>query len=88
VLIEAMAAGKPIVATDASSIPEIVEDGRSGSLVPPENAVAISSALIKLISDPELRLKFGKEGQKIVLEKFTIDRMINDYKKIFSKMPV
>ena len=79
--------GKPIVATNTSSIPEIVEDGRSGILVPPENAEAISNALSKLISEPELRKIFGKEGQKIVMEKFTTERMINDYEKIFSEMP-
>ena len=86
VLIEAMAAGKPVVATSTSSIPEIVEDGRSGILVPPENAEAISDALIKLISEPELRTKFGKEGQKIVREKFTTERMIKDYEKIFQSL--
>ena len=87
VLIEAMAAGKPVVATDTSSIPEIVEDGRNGILVLPENANAISNALTKLISEPELRTKLGKEGQKIVMEKFTIERMINNYEQIFSEMP-
>ena len=86
VLIEAMASGKPIVATNASSIPEIVENGRNGILVTPENAEAISDALKKLISEPELRIKFVKEGLKIVQEKFTIDRMINDYKKIFHEL--
>ena len=85
-LIEAMAAGKPCVATRTCSIPEIVEDGRSGILVVPENAEVISSALIKLISDPDLRKKFGKEGQKIVREKFTIERMINDYENLFQSI--
>jgi glycosyltransferase involved in cell wall biosynthesis len=87
VLIEALAAGKPIVATNTSSIPEIVEDGRNGILVPPENSEAISDALTRLISEPELKTKFGKEGQKIVQEKFTTERMINNYEKIFSEMP-
>lgn len=86
VLIEAMAAGKSVVATNTSSIPEIVKDGRNGILVPPENAIAISDALIKLISDRELRLKFGKAGQEIVKQKFTTERMINDYEKIFYKI--
>jgi glycosyltransferase involved in cell wall biosynthesis len=86
VLIEAMAAGKPVVATNTSSIPEIVEDEQNGILVPTENAEAISNALTKLISESELRTKFGKEGQKIVREKFTIERMINDYEKIFESL--
>ncbi|MFC2103578.1 glycosyltransferase family 4 protein [Bacteroidota bacterium] len=85
VLIEAMAAGKACVATSTSSIPEIVEDGISGILVPPENAESIADALKKLISDPIKREEFGKEGQKIVQQKFTIERMINDYEKLFQE---
>ena len=86
VLIEALASGKPIVASDASSITEIVEDGRNGILVPPKSAEAISVALAKLISEPDLRITFCIEGQKIVHEKFTIIRMINDYEKIFNQL--
>ena len=86
VLIEAMASGKPIVATNASSIPEIVKDGWNGILVPPENAEAISDALKKLISEPELQIKFAEEGLKIIQEKFTIDRMISDYESIFHEI--
>jgi len=83
VLVEAMAAGKPIVATDTSSIPEIVENGNNGFLVPPENSDAIAEALTKIISDAELRKRFGIEGNKIVQEKFTKEKMINEYEKIF-----
>jgi glycosyltransferase involved in cell wall biosynthesis len=83
VLIEAMAAGKPVVATKTSSIPEIVTENRTGILVPPEDEEAISNALMRLISNPDLRIRFGEAGQKIVRDKFTTDRMINDYEKVF-----
>jgi len=83
VLVEAMAAGKPIVATDTSSIPEIVDNHNNGFLVPAENSDVIAEALTKLISDAELRKRFGIEGKKIVQEKFTKEKMINEYEKIF-----
>ena len=86
VLIEAMAAGKPVIATKTSSIPEIVADGKSGILVSPEDAESISDALLRLISAHEIRIKFGETGRKIVIEKFTIDRMINDYENIFHEL--
>ena len=86
VLIEAMAAGKACVATNTSSIPEIVADGKSGLLVPAENTELIAEALLKLISDSSLREKFGVEGQKIVQQKFTIGRMIDDYEMLFQEL--
>jgi glycosyltransferase involved in cell wall biosynthesis len=86
VLIETMAAGNPCVATNTSSIPEIVTDSKSGILVPSENSELIADAILKLISDPVLRKEYGREGQKIVQQKFTIERMINDYEKLFQKL--
>jgi glycosyltransferase involved in cell wall biosynthesis len=86
VLIEAMAAGKPVVATKTSSIPEIVVENICGILFPPEDDESIANALMKLISDPELKIKYGEAGRKIVSEKFTIGRMINDYEYVFNEL--
>lgn len=83
VLIEAMASGKPCVATKTSSIPEIVEDGVNGLLVPPKDSQSIAESLIKLISDPQLIRQMGRAGIKTVNEKFTIDKMIKEYEKLF-----
>ncbi len=86
VLIEAMASSKPCVASEISSIPEIVLENETGILVPPKKSKAIADALIKLISDPFLRKKFGENGQRIVKEKFTIDGMINKYENLFNEL--
>jgi glycosyltransferase involved in cell wall biosynthesis len=85
VLIEAMAAGKPCVATNISSIPEIMMDGENGFLVPPENTQAIADALMKLVSDEKLSERLGRKGSEIVNEKFTIDRMIRNYEKLLNQ---
>ena len=83
VLIEAMASGKPCVATKTSSIPEIVADGESGFLVPPRDSQSIAEALAKLISNPQLVREMGQAGLRIVNDKFTIDRMIKEYEALF-----
>lgn len=83
VLIEAMASGKPCVATNTSSIHEIVEDGVSGFLVPPKDSQTIAETLIKIISDTQLVHKMGQAGIETVKKKFTIDKMIEEYKKLF-----
>jgi glycosyltransferase involved in cell wall biosynthesis len=70
VILEALAMGLPVVSTRHSGIPEVIEEGVSGMLVPPENAEALASALERLICDPEMQLAFGKAGRRIVADRF------------------
>lgn len=84
VLIEAMAAGKPCVATNTSSIPEIVEDGINGYLVPTKDSQSIAESLIRLISNPQLVRQMGQAGIETVKKKFTIEKMIKEYESIFN----
>ena len=76
VLLEAMAHSKPVVATDVMSIPEIVENGKTGFLVPAKDISALAQALDTLIEDPGLRDQFGKAGYQRVREEFTIEGMV------------
>jgi len=70
VILEAMAMELPVIATRHSGIPEVVKDQENGILVPPENSNALAAAIQKLIKDPALRIKFGKQGRKTILEQF------------------
>lgn len=83
VLIEAMASGKPCVAANTSSIPEIVKDGINGYLVPPKDSQAISELLIRLILNPQLVWQMGRAGIDTVKKKFMIEKMIKEYESIF-----
>lgn len=66
VLLEAMAAGLPVVATEVSGIPEVVTDGTTGRLVPPQRPDLLADALEKLLADPAERSRLGAEGQRLV----------------------
>jgi glycosyltransferase involved in cell wall biosynthesis len=75
-LLDAMAFGRPIVATAVGGIPEAVEDGRSGQLVPARNATALAQALVRLLGDERLRKEMGRAGRRIYEARFTAERMV------------
>ena len=70
VLMEAMAAGKPVVATQVGGVGELVRDGQSGRIIPPGDEVALADAIIELLADPELRQRMGTAGRSTVKEDF------------------
>jgi colanic acid/amylovoran biosynthesis glycosyltransferase len=72
VLMEAMACGVPVISTDVSGIPELVEDGRCGILVPERDARALGGAIRRLLSDDGLARTFSIEGRRRVIERFEI----------------
>jgi glycosyltransferase involved in cell wall biosynthesis len=71
VLIEAMAAGVPVVGTKVPGIRDVIEDGMNGLLVPARNPQALADAIAKVLSDKELRQRLVTEGLKTVEERFT-----------------
>lgn len=75
VILEAMSAGLPVVATDVGGVGEAVSDGVSGFLVGRGNAKGLSGKLTRLIDDDDLRRKFGLQGQQIYRDHFTEERM-------------
>jgi len=82
-LLEAMAAGLPIVATKVGGNADVVIDKKTGLLVPPKEPDKLAEAVINLLKDNGLRKKMGKEGRKMVEEKFCLDRMAKEYEKIY-----
>jgi glycosyltransferase involved in cell wall biosynthesis len=74
VLMEAMSSGLPVVSSDLSGIPELVENGTCGILLPPRDVQALADALKKLCNDAMLRKKMGRNGRKRILEKFDLSK--------------
>jgi len=83
-IIEAMMAGLPVVATRVGGVPELVEDGVTGFLVPPRDPDALAEALQKLIADPELRRRMGRAGREKALKEFTLDRMLRETERVYN----
>lgn len=77
-LIEAASCGVPIVTTDVPGCRDIVRDGENGILVPPRRPEAIAAALETLLENPELRRDMGRRGREIVIEGFTLERVVRE----------
>ncbi|HET6362896.1 MAG TPA: glycosyltransferase, partial [Gemmatimonadota bacterium] len=86
VALEAMAMRVPVVAADISGMPEAIEDGTTGRLVPPEDASAIAAAAEEVLDLPEpARRALVERARKKVLERFGMDRMVDDYEALFDR---
>lgn len=88
VVLEASAAGVPVVATAVGGTPEAVEDGRTGLLVPPGDPVALSAAVVDLLGDPLRRRKFGLAGRAFVRERFSFSLQARQYLELFARLGV
>jgi glycosyltransferase involved in cell wall biosynthesis len=79
---EALAVGTPVVAADASSIPEIVRDGAEGLLVPPRDPAALADALVRLGRDGPMRARMAAAGRERIRTHFSLDGMIDRYETL------
>ncbi len=85
-LLEAMAAGVPIVATNVGGNPEIVLEGKTGFLVPRGDDKAMAKALIEVLSNPGKAKDMELAGKQRVNELFTLDKMLNSYSDLYRKL--
>jgi glycosyltransferase involved in cell wall biosynthesis len=81
-ILEAMAAGVPVVATRVGGTPEIL-DSTCGMLVPPRERQALAGAIVELAGDPVRRSQLGRAARTRVEERFTLDRMIQQYCDVY-----
>ena len=85
VLLEAMAAGKPVVSTDVGGITEMIEHGKSGMLCPPGNDEGLAAALLRVVQNAGLRARYGAQGHERVVSLFAIQRLISEWHEIYRK---
>ena len=85
-LTEALYLGTPVVATRVGGIPEIVDDGIDGALVPPGDSKALASAIIELLANPERRQRLAGAGRQKVLKRFRFERMVRSYEAIYANV--
>jgi len=80
---EAMAAGRPVVATAVGGVPEVVADGETGLLIPPGDAEALGAAVEALLADPERAAEMGERGRRRAAERFDIRLMLARTKAVY-----
>jgi glycosyltransferase involved in cell wall biosynthesis len=80
---QAMLAGLPVVTTPVGSILEVVEDGRTGLVVPPRDARALADAIARLLDDPALARRLGAAARAEAAERFAQDRMLDRMEAVF-----
>jgi glycosyltransferase involved in cell wall biosynthesis len=86
VLIEAMAAGKPVVATDAGATPEVIDDGEQGLLVPANDAQSMAAAVTRLLLDSSLATSMGQKGRRRVEARFTAQHYVDGVQAIYREV--
>ena len=84
-VLEAMAMGKPVIASNVGGIPEIIEHGQNGYLVPPGDAAALASAIIRLIENARIRSSFSLKGRERVAARFSAQRMVEDTARLLER---
>lgn len=86
VLLEAMAMGKPVVASSVGGIPDLVHHGKTGLLVTPGSVSQLKSGLLTLIRNKALAKEMGKEGRKRISEEFSAGRMAQSIEKLYREL--
>lgn len=84
-LLEAMAAGVPVVASQVGGIPEVISHGKEGFLVPPGDVDQLATAIERLAIDSQLRGRFGSAGRGTVRSRFSIETMLSQTRDLFYK---
>jgi glycosyltransferase involved in cell wall biosynthesis len=83
VLLEALAMGCPVVASRVNGVPELIEDHKTGLLVPARDPHALAMAIQEVLSDPIAASKMGAAGRAVVQQRFTVDQMVANTTAIF-----
>jgi glycosyltransferase involved in cell wall biosynthesis len=83
-LLQALAMAKPVVGTTIGGIPEVVLEGETGLLVPPRDPHALTAALDRLRTDPDLCRKLGDRGREVVMERFSLEQMAAEIEAVYN----
>jgi len=85
VIIEGMAAGRPVIGSAAGAVPEIIQDGVNGLLTPPGDVDALAWAMARVLEDPAA-LRWAEAGRQTVLERFTVERHVAAIQRIYEQV--
>jgi len=83
-VMEAMAMELPVIATDITGLPEIIENGINGYLVPPKDPQALANKIMELYNDPKKRIALGKAAHQTIVEKFNLKKNVARFEKLIT----
>ena len=86
VILQAMAVGKPVISTDVGGAKYLIEHGRSGLLVPSNNASALTEALYQALSDTDNLIKMGQRGKELALQRFHVQVVADKTRELYYKV--
>jgi glycosyltransferase involved in cell wall biosynthesis len=84
-ILEGMASRLPLVATEVGEVPTVIQNGRTGFLVPAEEPGLLAAAIVDLLRDAALRERLGNAARKLVQEEFSAERMTADYLRVYEE---
>ena len=82
-VLEAMAAGLPVVASAVGGLTDVIDDGRTGALVPPDDPVALATAMQRILEHPRLADTLGTNAREAVIGRYSFDRMANEFEALY-----
>jgi len=85
-LIEALAAGTPVVSTNVGGVASVVRDGQTGLLASPDDERGLAEAIARLLDDAKLTERLAGEGRRHALESFTQDRLVDDLDGLYRRL--
>jgi len=88
VIIEAMAAGLPVVASNVGGIPELVTEAVTGHLVPPADPNALASAILDLLDHPDRAIAFGEAARARIEQQYSFDRMVAQFESLYTSRSI
>ena len=83
--LEAMSCGVPVVASNVGGLPEVIDDGVTGFLHPPDDVQGIAESAIRILSDPAMHERMAAAGARIALERFSADRIVPQYEALYEQ---
>ena len=84
-ILEAMALRRPVVATQVGGVPEMIENGRTGLLVPPRDATALAAAIVRILTDHPLADMVARAGHDFVHANFSVEHMVDAVSAIYEE---
>ena len=84
-ILEAMALSRPVVASNVGGIPEMIEDGVTGLLVPPQDPPALAAAIVRVLNDHQLADVLGRAGHDLVHDRFCVELMVSAVQGLYDE---